>query len=186
MKILLCLFFICITISFAEYDYKNYKIGDKLETPLTRDELEDLDFEQLESLLWMRNVTCNLCVGTHDDIDQHHMINKILEVQHLPVLTVERPTLKFKPKKVPPPPGSVPTEMKRADPSYDAMMYRFRYEQEEKDRKRQETIRMLKQQGFNVDNLEKEKNDYDKMTDAVKKAVREQYEKKKAEKKEEL
>ena len=34
------------------------------------------------------------------------------------------------------------------------MMYRFRYEQEEKDRKRQDTIRMLKQQGFNVDKLD--------------------------------
>jgi hypothetical protein len=105
-----------IYFTIATYNYKDYKIGDKLEKTFTREELEELDFEQLESFLWMRNVTCNLCVGTHDEIDQHHMINKALEVQHLEIINTEKPTLKFKPKKVPPPPGSVPTEMKRADP----------------------------------------------------------------------
>jgi acetolactate synthase regulatory subunit len=43
------------------------------------------------------------------------------------------------------------------------MMYRFRYEQEEKDRKKEETLRMLQQQGFNVDKVKSEKNEYDKM-----------------------
>ena len=88
---LLVLVFCFVSLIVGEYNYKDYKVGDKFEKLLTRDELEDLDFEQLESLLWMRKVTCNLCVGTHDDIDQHHMINKILEVQHLPIVTVERP-----------------------------------------------------------------------------------------------
>jgi hypothetical protein len=48
-------------------------------------------------------------------------------------------------------------------------MYRFRYEQEEKDRKKEETLRMLQQQGFNVDKVKNEKNEYDKMDSASKK-----------------
>jgi hypothetical protein len=178
MKLLIFLTIIVLIVAELE-------IGDH-EPLRTREELEKSTFEDLEACIWRRGQTCKFCVGMYDSGDRHHMVNTCMDIQHLPVSVLVKPPTKYREIKRTPPPGSVPSEIKKADPQYEAMMYRMRYEESEKARKKQDAIDNLKKQGFDVSNLKKEEGEFASMERKIKEATRKKYDEERKAKEEAL
>lgn len=64
------------------------------------------------------------------------------------------------------------------------MMYRMKYEEEEKKRKKQEAIEMLKKQGFDVSQVKNEEDEFTKLQKKLAELTRQKYEEEKKKKQE--
>jgi hypothetical protein len=120
----------------------------------------------------MRKEKCNLCIEANDEVEKIHLINKVLEVQNKPILTLDKPN-NFMISPLPPPPGSVPTEVNKNSVKYDEYIEKFKYDEIDEMDKNKQTIEMLKKQGFDTSQVEKKKQnkELDKILEERKKEM---------------
>lgn len=152
----------------------------------TLEELKKFSHDELRKMLEERVVECAACVGVNDPVEKQHLVNRVFETQHLPIVP-EKDRPKKEPEKKPRRPRGPRQKsfkMEPGSPDYESMMNYMREEQARKKAQKEEAIRQMRKLGLDTAPLENQPDEYERFFEKQEE-IRKKHEEEKRKKREE-